>query len=195
MSEQKYRVVIGFDPEKECYVARAPELEECSAEADTAAAALTALNEEIEAQVVNIREAGGKVPTPMVEADFSGEVTLKISKTMHRELAWLARLEELPEEQIASELFQAALSYRLSQNPRRGNPNAQGGNRHDSQGRPGEGQGQGAPGRGRSRGRQGGGPGQGRYHQIMDDRANFIEYVRGLEQSGGQHSKGPRKRR
>lgn len=188
MSEQKYRIVIGFDTEKECYVARAPELDECNAEAETAEAALTALHEEIEAQVINIREAGGKVPTPLVEADVTGEVTLKISKTMHRELAWLARLEELPEEQIASELFQAALSYRLSQNPRQ-NRSAQSGNRRDSQG-----QGQG-DNRGRGRGRQGGGPGRGRYHQIMDDRANFIEYVRGLEQGGGRHSKGPRKRR
>ena len=95
MSELKYRVVIGFDPEKECYVARAPELEECSAEGETADAALTALNEEIKAQVSNIKEAGGHAPTPLVEEDFSGEVTLKISKTMHRELVWLARLEEL----------------------------------------------------------------------------------------------------
>jgi len=191
MSEQKYRVVIGFDPEKECYVARAPELEECSAEAETAEAALTAVFEEIEAQVINIREAGGQVPAPLAEADLSGEVTLKISKTMHRELAWLARLEELPEEQIASELFQAALSYRLSQRPHQSRSNAQSGNRSEPRG-----QGD-SRGRGRGRGRQGGsrGPGQGRYHQIMDDRANFIEYVRGLEQGGGRHSKGPRKRR
>lgn len=189
MSEQKYRVVIGFDPEKECYVARAPELEECSAEAETAEAALTAVFEEMDAQVINIREAGGQVPAPLVEADFSGEVTLKISKTMHRELAWLARLEELPEEQIASELFQAALSYRLSQRPRQGRPNAQGGNKSEPRGQ--------GDSRGRGRGRQGGGRGQaqGRYHQIMDDRANFIEYVRGLEQDGGRHSNRPRKRR
>lgn len=185
MSEQKYRVVIGFDPEKECYVARAPELEECTAEAETAEAALTALTEEIDAQIVNIRDAGGQVPTPLAEAEFSGEVTLKISKTMHRELAWLAKLEELPEDQIASELFQAALSYRLSQRPRRSRQGAPSGNKAaDGQ--------QGGP---RGRGRRDGGRGQGRYHQIMDDRANFIEYVRGLEQGGGRHSKGPRKRR
>jgi len=193
MSEQKYRVIIGFDPEKECYVARAPELEECRVEGETAEAALEALNEEIVAQLDNIQAAGGKVPTPLVEEEFSGEVTLKISKTMHRELTWISRLEDLPEEQIASELFQAALAYRLSQRPRQGRPNAQGGNRTE-----GSGQQQGdSRGRGRGRGRQGGGrgPGQGRYHEIMDDRANFIEYVRGLENAGGRHSKGPRKRR
>jgi predicted RNase H-like HicB family nuclease len=188
MSELKYRVVIGFDPEKECYVARAPELEECSAEGETAEAALTALNEEIKAQVSNIKEAGGHAPTPLVEEDLSGEVTLKISKTMHRELVWLARLEELPEEQIASELFQAALSYRLSHRPRQSRPNVQGGNKAEVRGQ--------GEGRGRGRGRRdGGGPGRGRYHEIMDDRANFIEYVRGLEQDGGRHPKGPRKRR
>jgi predicted RNase H-like HicB family nuclease len=187
MSEQKYRVVIGFDPEKECYVARAPELEECSAEGENAEAALAALHQEIDAQVTNIREAGGQVPAPLVEEDFSGEVTLKISKTMHRELAWLARLEELPEEQIASELFQAALIYRLSQRPGRG--------RQDGP-RESKGNTQGDRERSGNRGRRDGGrgQGQGRYHQIMDDRANFIEYVRGLEQGGGRHTKGPRKR-
>ncbi len=181
MSMHRYRVVIGFDPEKECYVARAPELESCSVEGETAEAALAALDEEVTAQVQNIRDAGGQVPTPLVEEDFSGEVTLKISKSMHRELAWLARLEELPEEQIAGELLTAALSHRLSQRPRRSRPNAQGGERGER-----------GQNRGRGRGRRDGGQ-RGRYHQIMDDRANFIEYVRGLEQGGGRH--GPRKRR
>jgi len=187
MSEHRYRILIQFDPDKEAFLARAPELPACQAEGETAEAAFKALEEEISAQVENIKESGGRVPQSVDEMEVSGELTLKISKTLHRELHWLALLEELEDDQLASEIFQDGLKHRLRSKPRRrrqpGPPKKEMADdeerdedrqpRDDDRSR----------GRGRNRG-----PGRGRgsrYHQIMEDKASFLEYVRGLESNGG----------
>ena len=43
-----YRVLVQYDPEKNVYTARAPELEHCSAEGATRAEAIAKVEEEIE---------------------------------------------------------------------------------------------------------------------------------------------------
>ena len=58
MSDLHYRKLISYDAEKECFVARAPELEQCTVEGETAEAALLALSEEVDAQIENMKEAG-----------------------------------------------------------------------------------------------------------------------------------------
>ena len=80
MNEYRYRVLITYDQEKQVYLARAPELEKCTAEAETAEAAMQALSQEIEAQVSNIKEAGHRVPTPVDEEDFDAFARLQDSK-------------------------------------------------------------------------------------------------------------------
>jgi len=188
MSEHRYRVLIQFDPDKEAFVAKAPELQACQAEGETTEAALNALNEEIDAQVANIKEAGGRAPVPVDEEEMSGEITLSISQTLHRELHWLALLEEVEDDQMASEIFQDGLKHRLRSKPRRrrqpGPPqrDVADGEQPDPDRQPRDDD--------RGRGRRGRGPGRGRgqgqrYHQIMEDKASFLEYVRGLEQGGG----------
>ena len=42
---------------------------------------------------------------PLDVQDVSGEVTLKVSKSLHRELKWLAAVEELDEGQLGAELL------------------------------------------------------------------------------------------
>lgn len=191
MSEHRYRMLIHYDGEKSCYVGRAPELAQCQAEGATAEEVLAALDEEISAQIANIRESGGRVPVPVDLEDHSGEVTLRISKSLHRELRWLAALEELTEEQLAGEILQSAIERRLQERPhRRRQPGPPRGDVDGNTAGPDQ-----RPRDDRQGGRRGGGGGGGaRYHQIMEDKASFLEYVRGLEQGGGAHPRG-RKRR
>ncbi|MDX9999881.1 MAG: type II toxin-antitoxin system HicB family antitoxin [Polyangia bacterium] len=202
MSDHRFRVQIHFDGEKSIFVARAPELPECQAEGATAEEALASLGAEVEAQIENIRESGGRVPVPVDEEDLSGEVTLKISKSLHRELKFLAALEELEVSQLGAELLQQAIQRRLQDRPRHrrhpGPPRAEvevNGNTATDEQQPRDR----APERDdrqgfRDRGpRRGGGPAN--YHQIMEDKASFLEYVRNLEQGGGAHPRGGRRRR
>jgi predicted RNase H-like HicB family nuclease len=154
-----YRMVVSYSEEKSLYVARAPDLEGCEVEAETGGEALEQLEEEINAQVAVIQEQGGEPPHPVDEAEFDGNLTLKVTPALHRDLAFAAKVERVELEVYLTEVLTRGASGR----------------------RPG-----GAKGRQRTegRGRSRDGRGQ-RYHDIMENRADFIEYVRKLDGGGG----------
>lgn len=168
MTKPTYRVLVSYDAERSLFVAHAPELPHCAAEGPSRAAALTAVEEEIEAQLDNARQRGGHLPPPLDEQSHSGELAARISKSLHRELAFQARSEGIELNQLLAELLAAGLEARSRSRgrpaPRREEGPAPDGGERD-----------------RPRGR---GPQGNRYHNLMEDRANFIEYVRGLESGG-----------
>jgi len=180
MSKPNYRVNLTFDPQRKVFQAQAPELEHCSAEGATRGEAIGNLEQEIDAQLANMLSHGTAPPKSVDEEEFTGELTVKVSRTLHRDLAWQARSEGLDVPHMVGELLAASLESRRQthrgprsgnrqpEQPHHGNDNI--GNRHDGGQR-----------------RQGFG---GRGTQVLDDRATFIEYVRGLEQGGGQHQRG-----
>jgi predicted RNase H-like HicB family nuclease len=173
-----YRVLLQFDPEKNVYVARAPELEHCTAEGATRAEAIAKVEEEIQAQLDNMRERGGHPPAAVDDpgAEFSGEITAKVSKTLQRELVFQAKAEGIELGQLLSEMLPHALDARRRErrrvNPQAGPEREERGERYE---------------RGGGRADRGAGRGQGgRYYAIMEDKATFLEYVRGLDSGGGQ---------
>src|SRR5262249_4716880 len=121
MSKQNYRVVLSFDAERRLFVARAPELEHCSGEGTTRAEAIGRVEEEIEAQIQNLQAHGASPPPAVDEESFTGDLSVKVSKTLHRDLAWQARVEGVEAEQLVGELLAAALSERRSVRARGGN--------------------------------------------------------------------------
>jgi predicted RNase H-like HicB family nuclease len=184
-----YRVLVQFDAEKSLFVARAPELEHCTAEGASRAEAIAKLEEEINAQVANVRERGGRLPAALdSDEGATGELSAKVSKTLHRELLWQARQEGVEPGQLIGELIAGGLdARRRSGGGRRPGPQGpaedRNGNQRDGSG--GGGQRRGGPGGGGGRGDR-----DGRYHNIMEDRASFVEYVRSLEQGGGGRGPG-----
>jgi len=185
MGKPNYRVVVSFDPQRMVFLARAPELEHLSGEGPTRKDAMHKLEEEIDAQLANVLSQGGVPPKAVDEVDHSGEVNAKISKSLHRDLAYLAHTEGVQLDQIVSELLAQALAMRNQ--GRRGLRGSQSqsigqaddiGNRHEPA-RHSNADGNRADGNRRHFG-------GGRNAGMMDDRAHFIEYVRGLEQGGGQ---------
>lgn len=178
MSKPNYRVHLTFDPERKLFLARAPELEHCTAEGATRAEAIAKVEEEIDAQLANMLSHGSQPPRSVDEEEFSGQITAKVSKLLHRDLAFQARSEGVEIDQLVGELLSAAMVERKQTRARGGNRQPQHhGNSFDND----------SIG---NRGPGGGGRGFGRNAQLMDDRASFIEYVRGLEQGGGQHRGG-----
>jgi predicted RNase H-like HicB family nuclease len=182
-----YRVLVTYDPERSVFLARAPELEHCSAEGATRTEALVKLEEEIEAQLRNVREQGGRPPSAVDEdGELSGAIAVTVSRTLHRDLVWQARNEGIELGALVGEMLAAGLEVRR-QRGRRPAMNAQpepraptGPTGNDAEQPP-------RRDDRRSFNREGAGRGQGgRYHAIMEDRATFLEYVRGLESGGGR---------
>jgi predicted HicB family RNase H-like nuclease len=179
MSKPNYRASVTFDSERKLFIARAPELEHCSGEGATRAEAVAKLEEEIDAQLANMLSHGSTPPRAVDEETFSGEISAKVSKLLHRDLTYQARGEGVDLDHLVGELLAAAMeSRRQTRGARSGNnrpredqmPHDNVGNRYDGGG---------------GGGRQRGFGGRGNNAHLLDDRANFIEYVRGLEQQGG----------
>lgn len=189
-----YRVFVRYDRERSVFVARAPELEHCAAEDPNRIEALQKLEREIEAQVANIREHGGQLPPP-IDDDldaYTGELVAKVSRGLHRELVLAARVEGISLDQLLVEMLGRGLEARQRRVARQGQPQPADGDRalEDRRWGPGSPSPRG-PREGRGYGNQGG-----RYHQILEDRATFVEYVRQLEQGGpprGRGDRGPRR--
>jgi predicted RNase H-like HicB family nuclease len=177
MSLPNYRVLVSFDHERKVFLARTPELDHCSAEGATRAEAIARLEEEIQAQVQNMLGNGHQPPAPVDEETFSGEVSVKLSRQLHRDLVLQARTEGIDLDQLFSEMLSSNLEQRRS-GGRQHRPNRGQHSEHDNSG---------------NTARRSGNYGGGRYNaNLLEDRANFIEYVRNLEHSGqGGHHPAP----
>jgi predicted HicB family RNase H-like nuclease len=162
MSE--YRMLVTFSSETERFTARVAELAGCEADGETRAEAIEALETELEAQIANMKEQDVQPPQPLDTAEYSGEISLKVSPELHRDLTLVASDNDVELPLLLTELLTRAVRP-----PRR-----------QSQGRRRE-------GNDNRRRREGGGR---QYHNIMENRADFIEYVRGLDGPGGGGSGG-----
>ena len=98
-----YRIFVSFHPDKEKFVARVPELNDIRAEADTRAEALGKAEEEIEASIRKAAEGGDQLPQPVDGTEYSGELSLQVTPSLHRELAYLATQEGVELNQLAAE--------------------------------------------------------------------------------------------
>lgn len=184
MSKPNYRIHVSFDGDRKVFMARAPELEHCSGEGASRAEAIARVEEEIDAQVQNIHAQGGNPPPAVDEETFTGAIAANVSRTLHRDLAWQARSEGIELDQLVGELLAGAIEAR------RGARGQRAGNRPNAEHVPHDNIGNaiGNDRGGRPMGRGGYGP---RYQGILDDRANFIEYVRGLDAGASPSPTGP----
>ncbi len=163
---QKYRILVRYSAEKDAHVATAPEIEGCEGEGAPRSEALENLERELSAQLENMKERGVEPPEPMEELDFDGKLSVTVTPALHRDLVFRARSSNVELEKLLVELLARGVAGRTSG----GRP------RHQGEGRG---------------GRRGGPQGQ-RYHDIMENKADFMEYVRSLENSGGGRGGGQR---
>ena len=154
-----YRIVIRFDTKKELFTGSVPELPGCRAEGESWDEVTKLLNESIDKKLETIEHP----PTPLDEVDWDGKLQLELSKSMYRELAFMAKHDEVSIETLASELLSEGLGRRY------------GGHRYyrSSSRKPSGG-----------RGRNNRNMSADKYHNIMEDKASFLEYVRGLDEPG-----------
>ncbi|MBW2701520.1 MAG: type II toxin-antitoxin system HicB family antitoxin [Deltaproteobacteria bacterium] len=156
-----YRVNITYDNDKQKFVASVPELTGLRVEAETRTDAFALVEEAIETRFREAAESKKEMPTPLDSSEFSGDLQTSISESLHRELHHLALAEGVEFNQLLSEMLSAGVARRTQGPARRDNSRQE---------------------RSSSRRRN---PRQKQdYNNIMDDRANFIEYVRNMDGGG-----------
>ena len=129
-------------------------------------------------EVEVIKDQGGVPPTPLDATELDGKLSLEVTPELHRELLFLAKADNIELSLLVNDLLVRAVSRRWGGARR---AHGGGGNRQQPKGE-----------RGRGRPREGQGN---RYHNIMEDRAEFIDYVRKLDGGGGRPNPGGRRRK
>lgn len=186
MSSPNYRVHVSFDGERKVFVARVPELPACLGEGATRGEALTNMERELDALVANFADRGARPPVAADDEAVSGELQLQVSRSLHRELLFAARAEGVEPAQLVSELLAAGLEHRQRRTAGRrpSSPEASSESAGNSRGRD-AGHDAGRGGRFYDDGgRRGDRNTAARFHGLLEDRASFMEYVRGVEAEG-----------
>lgn len=184
-ADRPYRLIVAWDRQKKTFVARAPELD-LRASAATRTEAIAEVEELIDQRVAEASELGESLPEPAEIREIGDAVSVKLAEPVHRDLLFHARASGLQPEELAAQLLVRGLAALDGARPVR---------TRGTEGRGEEGQPEanserpGPPrgpredrddGRGRGpRGRREG------YRPELDDKANFLEYLRGLEKGGG----------
>lgn len=89
-----YVLEVYQDPEDSSWVAEVPDLPGCLAAGETLAEALGLVEDAIDAWIESANADGRAVPAPRpVEDEYSGRFVLRISRTLHRRLASMAKRE------------------------------------------------------------------------------------------------------
>jgi predicted RNase H-like HicB family nuclease len=197
--DRAYRVLVGYDREKDCFVASVPELDIARSAASRGEAVLEA-EQAIEQRIAAAVADKEPLPGPADSRAVSGTLALKIADALHREILFHATASHMAPEEFASQLLARAVGAldgaRASQRRGRAPESRQG---------PVDAGDDGLPPRASERSdahddrdgrderdRRGGRVPRRRegYRPDLDDKANFLEYLRGLEKGGGNQGGG-----
>ncbi|HUU02363.1 MAG TPA: toxin-antitoxin system HicB family antitoxin [Myxococcota bacterium] len=157
-----YRVVVAYNAESEKFVAKVPELEDVQVSGSTRAEALAGVEEALEKEFHKAAEKGSEMPKPVDTTEFSGEIAVQVSPSLHRELVFEAMQEKVEINQLCNEYLAAAMAARRTSGSHAAQRSGRSQEKSNRRGR---------------RPRQG----SKSYSNIMDNKANFMEYVRGQE--------------
>ncbi len=89
----KYSFVLQWSEEDEEYVAVVPEFPGVSALAETPEEATSQAKEVAESWLATLKEEGRSLPEPRLLATFSGQLRLRMPRSLHSKLAQQAELE------------------------------------------------------------------------------------------------------
>jgi hypothetical protein len=178
--DRAYRVLVSFDAESSVYRARVPELE-LDVEADTRVEALQKAEAAINEKVDAVAQSGDALPQPADGVEVKGgPLTLTLAPMVMKDLSYFAARNEMTLEEIAAQIIARGVAQMMSPRPeqrsrppRRDDEQPQEDPRRDDQGD------RGGRGRGRGRDKREG------YRPDLEDKSNWLAYLREQEKGGG----------
>lgn len=175
-----YTLQIFFDGDEAVFRAGFLEFPELRVADESRKEAIYAAEDKLHSHLAALRQSGKPVPQPFRTREYPSTLEVPISQTLYRKLEVKRHQERVSMDQIVTEILTAACENRKvsegNSHDNRGND--RGGRRPNNQ--------SGGKGRGgQQQGRGGQGHRRGGYNDTMDNRENFMEYVRNLEKGGG----------
>jgi len=96
----RYRIVVEWSDEDKSFVARVPALAGCAAHGNTADEAAREARRAAEAILDVMREDGDPSPPEDVTADYSGQMRIRLPRSLHERLSRLATAEGVSLNQV-----------------------------------------------------------------------------------------------
>lgn len=90
MKPFRYRLVVEWSDEDECFVARVPALPGCAAHGETAEEAAREGISAAEGILLSMRQSGDPLPEEDASVNYSGQLRLRLPTSLHERLARLA---------------------------------------------------------------------------------------------------------
>jgi hypothetical protein len=185
--DRAFRILVGYNPDKERYWARVPELA-IEVEGESRADAIGGAEKKIESLIEDAATGGGKISAPVDSSIEAGPITLELAGPVRRDLEYQARLAKLSPEALAVQLLARALGAPGERAPAPRSQPTEDRPQHRSDNRDSDNRGNNRDDRGPPpRQHQGGGRGRPRegYRPELDNQADFLAYVRDSEKGRG----------
>lgn len=173
----EYQWQVHFDKAARQFVGTVLEFPEIKATGANRDIVQHELETMIDEHLEGLKRRNEKLPEPFHSRHFPEVLELKISQNLFRKLDHRARAEKVTVEQWVTELLTALSEGRIQGGGGGGQRHHQG-PQHNSNREQGHGGGR------NDRGHRGGGKHRG-YNNALENRENFMEYVRNLEKGGG----------
>lgn len=169
----EYTLQSYFDKNARVYVAFIMEMPEVRVSGPQRESVLKELEAKLEDHLAILRNRGVVLPEAIYNRRFPDRLEAKISQGLYRRLDILSRQERVPLDQLVGELLASVIERRSERsNARPQSPIGHPGNHHQQSPR------HARSGHSQHRGR---GPAPRRMHEALENRENFMEYVRNLE--------------
>jgi len=171
----EYSIQCHFDRNSRQFNAFVSEFPEVKASAGRRDAAVLEVERKLDQHLANFKRRNESLPEPFSSRRYPERLEVNLSQGLYRRLDWLSRHEKVALEQLVSEILAAGVEKRLEP-PKAPERRSQ----HQSQNQNQQPR--------HSHNRRGGNQNR-NYHDTMDNRENFMEYVRNLEKGGGNWRK------
>lgn len=175
---EAYTLQVFWEPDQDVFSATFLEFPELVATDVSRQEAIYLAEDKLHSHLAALRQSGRPVPAPIRVQKVPSKLEIPVSQTLYRKLEMRRHQERVSLEQLITELLTSAVERKAPESER-GGERSGGGRDHGRRGGQHGGKGQ------RQQSQRGGGGGRrGGYHETMDSRENFMEYVRNLEKGG-----------
>jgi antitoxin HicB len=109
----RYRIIVEWSDEDAAFVARVPALLGCIAHGSTPERAAREVERAAEAMLAVMKEDGDTPPVSDASADYSGQLRLRLPRSLHGQLTQLASAEDVSLNSLLLTLLAEATGARL----------------------------------------------------------------------------------
>lgn len=110
----KYKIIVEWSPEDQCFLATVPELIGVQTHGSTADEAMTHALEAVELHLEDLHEEGEEIPLPESMIEVSGNIPLRMTKILHKRLLSYVKNKKMSANEYIVKLLEESFSHPIA---------------------------------------------------------------------------------